>query len=457
MILRWFILFGVAFLGLESLASFTLEKHGDRYNLTARNADLRAILDAIDEREEALLQFFGEPEGIISLTVFNQGLDDLLARLGVSFTLVYEANEAGDYRLDSAMLLDSRFLGLDPQTLAELKAAVMDLYDDDIYMNAHRASWLLRGHDCEMVAGLLQPKLYADDYQARHLAASILRSTCANSTNAISQRLLEVTVELLGREGYRAGEFQSLFTPGEAYAFFLHHPEWSEQARPLLYRQFFHGDAQAKFLSAGILAVMAGSDYSRAITRTLAHHLKDNDLRGDGQVAAYGLYMMGEKARLHLMEFRNSPDQQQAELVDLIFRAWDEGTPEVHFDPVMFIGGYRDHPLLTQPWASTVTWNLDNFPNDQGEYSQLKEERMMRADYYRWDRMDGSYGEDDESEPWVATPLDSVEPFRYTVLARDDLPRIGMLFGVTVDSIMAINPGLTASSLVPGQQIFIPW
>jgi LysM repeat protein len=57
---------------------------------------------------------------------------------------------------------------------------------------------------------------------------------------------------------------------------------------------------------------------------------------------------------------------------------------------------------------------------------------------------------------FVAPPLATPTPFPYTVSQGDTLGQIALRYGLTVDEIIAANPGLNAQILSIGQQIQIP-
>lgn len=178
-------------------ADFTLEKRGELYSLRAEEAVIDDILDDIDRREVVALRFMGEYPQTYSGTLTNQTLDELLYRLGVSYLLTYEPDQAGDYHLSDAMMLgsgDGAFRSNHSDSGINFVQLIDDLRDDDIPWNGHRAYRALEKAGCEAVPWL-EPALYDSDRQARYSAAQLLRSICPEYVP--SQKVLDVTLELI--------------------------------------------------------------------------------------------------------------------------------------------------------------------------------------------------------------------------------------------------------------------
>ncbi len=360
-----------------SAGSFSLERTGDRYTLTATEAFLSDILAEIDRQEPASLRFYGDYPQSISATYRNVPLEQLLDRLGVSYVLTYEEDADGNYRLGDAMMLDSdaQAITADPGSAAAIRKLITDLQDDDIKWNAHEAYWELKKLGCAAVP-YLEEALRNPDPQSRHIAANLLREICPE--HPPSPDLITVTLELLNNhEDSYAGE---LVYPSWAY-FYLNQSNIYPYARARLIAQLNDVDPRTRLYSSLIVANQKETAFASNLVRTLLPHLSDNDLKGDAAAAAYALRQLGNAALPYLNAARiSSVDQQQKELLSLIVSRITEDT-RASFNPVMYVG-YNKKPTDDLQWVDPTRWVPDSFPDANGRYHHDGEFRPTAADYY---------------------------------------------------------------------------
>lgn len=359
-------------------AEFQLDKDGDRYTLVARDAPLPDILRRIDDLEPASLRLYGERNVPVTATYRRLTLDQLLNRLGVSYVLIYEGNDQDGYLLGDAITLDSDANPLPPDRRIEIETLVRDLRDDDIAGNALNAMWQLMNIGCD-ARPVLERALHGDDYQAIHAAASILRRFCPDDEP--SDRLLEVTLDLLSLNGYEDWDHQWLFTPGEAFEYLCEQTNAYPQIRGRLIEWLDRGNDVERMQAAVLLGIRGETAYAPRLVRILAPHLADNDLKADAAAAAHALYRLGPVVRPHLEPYRASADRQQAEMADLILTGIEQGRSDIAFDPVMYVG-YVRNPLADRPWLDVSRWNPEDLPDENGRYSDLGEYRPTTRDYY---------------------------------------------------------------------------
>jgi len=414
--------------------NFELSRNGDRYDLTARHASLSDILLKIDELEEADIRLYGQQNRTVHVVYKNQTLDQLLYRLGVSYMLVYENNKLGD-----ALLLESDAGTLDPVIRVRLQKLIKDLQSDDIVFNAHSALYELYEVGCDAVP-MLEQALYGHDYQGVQLAASALRGICPDYIP--TDKLLEVTLELLRREPYDAGQYWSLFTPSEAFWYISEQTNIYPRVRNRLFENLGSSDRQERLLSALLLAERGEYQAAAQLVRILAPHLADNDMKSDGAAAAHALYQLGPSVLAYLEPYRTSADVQQAEMAALIWRAIDEGEVP-SFNPAMYVG-YTRNPLLEKPWVNATYWYEEKFPDENGVYPSLDEHRWTAEDYY------GTGYEETNDAP-------AESPFLYVSKEGDTLSLLAQRFSVDEAAIRSVNPEVDWETLEPGTYLNIPW
>jgi hypothetical protein len=412
--------------------SFTLERRGDAYSLRAEQALLSDILAEIDRQEPASLKFYGDYARPVSATYTDISLDRLLDKLGVSYVLVYEADDDGAYRLGDAMMLDSDAPPDDPASAPAIKKLVRALRHDNIRFNAIDAYWTLYQMGCDAVP-YLEEALYDTDFQGRHSAATLLRTICPEHT--ASDRLIEVSFELLTGP---LEEGRDVIWPNTAYDF-LNASNIYPRARSRILANVQNPNRRVRLYSSMIAGNHGETGYAATLARTLVPHLADNDLRNDAAASAYALHQLGPSVLPHLRPYRNSPDPQQAELVDLIMRSLESGTTP-SFEPTMYVS-YNKTPILEPSGVNVVNWNDEDFPDERGTYPDLSQPRMTTADYY------GPY-----------TAIEEYTPFRYVVKQGDTMVTIAEQFVIPLDALIRSNPDTDFSRTPPiGSVLFIPF
>ena len=417
-------------------AQIEISKTGERYAVVVRDAPLEEVLWRINELEPVELRFLGEPEGTVNVVYRDIGLDDLLQRLGVSYMLVYERDIGGAFHLrDSLMGQGTR----SPLSGAE-RNRVLDLIRDLSGDTPHLPYWELVEMSCDILP-LLEPALHSGNYQGQHLAAHIIRRmNCPDYVP--TARLVELTLQLLGRDQYDPGKYGHLFGPSTAFEYLYAREDLHDHIRQPLINNLSRGDPQARFLSAVLLAERGETGLAGHLVRILAPHLADNDLMSDGGVSAHALYQLGPAVLPHLAPYRRSTDQQQAELAELVSQALE--TRDIpSFQPVMYAGQIRN-PLDRRPSPLATHWNLEQFPDAQGRYHGLKEKRLTADDYYRHPRY-----EVPDNEEW----------FVYVVRPGDTIRNLARDFFVPLDDLLEANPDLAVDedgTLQSGKPLLIP-
>lgn len=423
------------------------------YNLVAREVPLADILRRIEVLEGVAIREFGGDNRLVSARFNNVSLDQMLTRLGVSYALIYARDASGSFRLTDALMLEPDSMDLTPEQRAHVLRLIRDLRDDDIRGNAHRAVRELYPMVCQIIP-FLEDALYFDDYQGRQLAAQLLRSNCEEYVP--SDRMLEVTMDLLSQHEYNASEYWSLFAAGSAFSYLRARPELAPRVRYRLAQNLNSDDGQERFLSAALLAGYGESGLARDLVRLLAPHLMDNDIPTDGGVAAHSLYQLGSAILPYLAPYRHSSDIQQAELAELIYSSLVRGEVQ-DFDPAIYVNTYRENPLRDAPYFAASRSNSDQYPDKDGIYHNLSDRRLTRRQVLGVDprppRQTIKY----------YTPADwqyevENEYFRYTVRSGDTVQSIAEIFVISVDEILESNDLLedVDTLLQSGATVLIP-
>jgi hypothetical protein len=451
--IKSYVLFLLLLMACRAFADFSLQKKGERYFLQADAAIIDDILEEIDRREVVALRFLGEYPKTFSGTLTNQTLDELLYRLGVSYLLTYEPDQTGNYRLSDAMMLGSGGVSFesnygDPSV--DFIKLINDLRDDDIAWNATTAYMEIANARCEAVPWL-EPVLYDADLQARYAAAQLLRDICPEYE--ASERLLEVSMEFL-RRGYEDDPPLADFIWSWDAFRYLDQSNVYHRVRSRLLTNLQSANRRERLYSALIVAKNGEVDFAGHLVNILAPHLADNDLRRDASLATSAIFSLGKAALPHLHSYRFSPDQQQAELAELICTTLETGDIPA-FNPVMY-ASYTRMPLEEDFYAVDVAgWLYKDFPDDQGRYHNLDQPRLTVQDYYGpWEPSEFLYNPDfQESDK----PTDEM-PFPYIVKSGETLQSISIKFSVTPEDILALNPNLYPDApLTPDTKIYIPW
>ncbi len=452
--------------GSVSAQELVLEREDDRYTMRAKNVPLSSLLQRIEVMEGVAIRHFGDDDRLITASYRNVSLDQLLSRLRVSYALVYEPDDMGGYRLGDAMMLRQDQSGLSSERRAHVLKLIRDFRDDDIRGNAHRAVRELGDIVCEIVP-LLEDALFFDDYQGRQLAAQMLRRYCDDYLP--SDRMLEVTLDLLSRDEYDFAEYWSLFGPGSAFHYLCDKPELAPRIRDRLLHNLSSRDMQERFLSAALLAEYGETALAGDIVRILAPHLMDNDIRHDGGVAAHALYNLGPSVLPYLSPYRNSSDVQQAELADWICASLQSGSVR-EFEPEMYVNTVIENPLAQRPYLRTRTWRLDRFPDENGVYHNLNENRWTRGQRLRGDNLPSwremasqpsGMSADGPADPVSSASVDYADandPFPYAVRQGDTVHTIARDFAVTMKDIIRLNDAIddAETPLQPRTIVLIP-
>ncbi len=427
--------------------SFAVDRSGALYSLRAEQALLSDILAEIDRQEPASLTFYGDYARPVSATYQNISLDRLLDKLGVSYVLVYETDEEGVYQLGDAMMLDSDAPSEDPHSDAAIKKLVRALSDDDVRFNAHHAYWDLMELGCLAVPHL-EDALYDADFQGRHTAANLLRNICPE--HVASDRLIEVTLELLTGDVEQDSESFELIWPAMAYEF-LNQSNIYARARTTILANINSANRRVRLYSSMLAGNHCETAYAGTLVRTLVPHLADNDMRNDAAASAYALHQLGPVVLPSLQPYRSSDDPQQAELVDLIMTSLEQGsTPS--FEPSMYVS-YNKVPINDPNNVSVIYWRDEDFPDANGRYPNLPQPRMTTADYYgpyTYEEPDVNVEHESEHGP------DS--PFSYVVKGWETVDDIAVKFGVLRETIIDLNPKVNFNRPQnAGVVIQIPW
>jgi len=427
--------------------SFTVDRNGALYSLRAEQASLSDILSEIDRQEPASLKFYGDYARPVSAAYHDISLDRLLDKLGVSYVLVYETDDEGVYQLGDAMMLDSDNPPEDPHSVGAIKKLVRDLRDDDIRFNAQHAYWDLMELGCLAVPHL-EDALYDEDFQGRHTAANLLRNLCPE--HSASDRLIEVTLELLAGDFEQEPEQFDLIWPAMAYEF-LNQSNIYTRARSRILANVNSANRRVRLYSSMLAGNHRETAYVGTLVRTLVPHLADNDMRNDAAASAYALHQLGPAALAHLQPYRFSADRQQAELVNLIMTSLERGSVS-SFEPTMYVS-YNKVPIYHPNNVSVIYWRDEDFPDASGRYPDLPQPRMTTADYY------GPYIYE---EPVVNVEHEADHgpdpPFTYVIKAGETVDEIAVKFGISPESIVELNPGVDFyRPSNTGTKIQVPW
>jgi len=416
--------------GLLEAGSLQLLRDRDTYTLNANQVLLSDILEEVDRQETASLQFFGDHTQLISATYHSVTLDELLYKLGVSYVLVYEADENGEYRLGDAVMLDSNAMGIDQATAIKIRKLVRDLENDDIPHNALAARHELSELGCAAVP-FLEEALSHQDFQARQTAADLLRHSCPEYKP--SDKLIEVTFELLNADDL---DYNHTYLMSSGGAFnYLNETSVYPRVRNRLLNNLQSRNPRERLYSALLAAEHGETSYANTLARIMIPHLADNDLSNDAAASAFALYQLGPSVLPHLQPYRNSTDPQQAELVELICSAL-EGEDVSAFNPVMY-ASYSKLPIQDQSWINVLRWDNENFPDETGKYPHLEQPRMTAADCYGTN--------------------DGAAPFHYTTQSGDTLTTIAEKFMVPASALMELNPDLKNGEIIQLETLlFIP-
>ena len=211
---------------------------------------------------------------------------------------------------------NGKISGRDAAWLARKLTA--DLRDDDRRFNAYWAMRLLPYLGLDAVTAL-ERALSSDDYQQRQMAASVLRGVAGHNP---TDQLLRVTVEGLRDDQLpfdpRANgdtRFNYVFNASEGTRYLA---ATGHIAAPFLVEGLTSQDAQQRFLCALASGFGKCDELLPMAAPILIEHLADNRFIGDATWAAPALFHFGPAVIPYLERFRDSRDEQQRDLVQLI-------------------------------------------------------------------------------------------------------------------------------------------
>ncbi|MBX3464163.1 MAG: hypothetical protein KF830_13395 [Planctomycetes bacterium] len=196
-----------------------------------------------------------------------------------------------------------------------IDALVLDLRDDNVPWNAHRAMGALLDLPPGRIPAL-EDSLRSHDLQQRIYAGMVLRARCDLERALPSQALFEVSTESL-RSDVQVDDIGTFAQPLRATSlqFLLPH---AAAASPALRAALRSDDRQQRVYAAFALAPAAARDDVPSIVAQLVGHLESNRIVGDAMLAAHGLYRLGEPALPALRMWRRHLDEQARSLIDLI-------------------------------------------------------------------------------------------------------------------------------------------
>jgi HEAT repeat protein len=339
-----------------------LNVRDDRISLWADQVPLAALLAALDEATPGELVIHSVPDRRVSLRGWDLSLDEILNRLDVNYVLTFHrAERDGSLRLDRALVNGERADPAAARVADRLRRLVGHLASDDVGWNAHDSRDQLREMG-EAAIPELERGLREGDYQVRQFAADVLAGL--GPDYAPSHRFLEALVEGLADDEFPAGTntYNYLFNARRGLDYFCAFPEQIDRARPLMERALYAADPQQRFLCAFLLAGRGDTRHLPRLAKILIPHLRDNDMGGDGGMAAYALYRLGPGIRPQLAPLTRSDDAQQAELAALILYHLDHpAAPSAPIKMNHYHGATRNpvmHLLEFVFWG----WTPENFP-----------------------------------------------------------------------------------------------
>lgn len=410
---------------------FHLSRDRDLFTLVASNAPLADVLREMEAALPSAIRFYGEPTQRVTGAYRAIPLETLLDRLGVTYALTYAPDEGGTYRLEQAGVMQQADPLVPPLPLltraqSELaRRAVADLRSDDIPGNASRAVGELFDLGCG-AAPYLEEALASDDLQQRQVAGQILRSMC--SIDEPSDRQLMVTLEVLRGATYNY-DLSFLTGPSSGFDLLRGNSNAVKRVEKDLLANLDGEDRQARVLSALLLAEHHYRDLTPVLAPILVPHLADNRIPSDGGLAAHALYQMGPAVRPYLEPLLESDDEQQRDLVRLILHQLDhpDDTHAALANPM--INSTVRNPVLSE--TEMIGWWSDEgrFPDEQGNYRE--------------------HDEQDEGDGCEVK-------FTYTPRRGESLKDVAWAFGVSLESLAALN-GLPASpGLITTNTLSIP-
>ncbi|XVJ60547.1 MAG: hypothetical protein HEQ23_14580 [Tepidisphaera sp.] len=274
--------------------------------------------------------------------------------------------------LVSSMVLLDTPAAPDPEQRA---AAIEDLGSSDKSRVTKALFYSLDASDPDDRKALEQA-LDSPSYQRRQLAMTML----CHDEKKPGKRLIEVCFEGLSDDAIPIDTLRPMnerfIAPvgnaNEAARFLIEH---AQEVRPQLEKGLKDGDWQKKLLCAYIAGRAKISALLPAAAPVLINHLKDNDIRGDGQTAIGGLAGFGTDVLPYLERIQN-PDSQQQIAVRLIGWHLDEHK-RLHAEVAKLPKHERDladqlSSGLYNDWPK-LKWKLKDFDETKHVYSRPTE------------------------------------------------------------------------------------
>lgn len=222
---------------------------------------------------------------------------------------------------------------------------IAELADDGRSMNATYARQRLRDL-WPASRPALEVALTSSDRQTRFLAGELLRERLASDP---PDALLDVCIENLADE--RSGSLAYYLSWGKVTTsvhFLIMH---IDRAEPLLGRAMLDGDYQQRLIAAAIIAECRRERLIHRAAPILVHHLGDNDVEGDAQIATAALLACGDAIIPYLEPHRHDPDAQRRQLSRAILAhlgcPTDNANPTLDTPPRITSG--VDDPLTLLP------------------------------------------------------------------------------------------------------------
>ncbi|MCP5487985.1 MAG: hypothetical protein H7A43_04995 [Verrucomicrobia bacterium] len=350
MMLSWLAATALAVLAQPEEGGFSLEQTGDAVALDARGAPLFEILDGLEHLYDFRLNRGTLSNRMIRATFRPLPVDELLARLEISYVLYFSTAET-PVPEDGYLFTSDLARAIFEQFPESVRTLIRNLYDDDISLNASRSLWALEGQVAEVLP-LLEQTLQANDYQARQLALFLMQSGTTNSFT--SPRFLDVAIEALADDAFvmlpSDNQVRHVFVRNAqaSYHYLVKHPEVLNAAESRLVQGMYSADGQLRLLSAALLGGAQKTAHLPRIIQVMKPHLADNQLDCDARLVRNVLEVIGEPSIPYLEAIRKNPvDNQQAEQAGLIL------------ERIRTAGDYRE---THNPYPMMNGWYPESFP-----------------------------------------------------------------------------------------------
>ncbi len=195
---------------------------------------------------------------------------------------------------------------------------VKDLHSDKVRYNAESALYFLRLLGASGIPAL-EESLHSTNVQQRQMAASVLRRIGGYQP---TDRMLWVTVEGLreddlpwGPDGNGGWAYNIVFNARDGTPYIAAH---AEVAEAYLTQGLLSDDPQQRYLCAVAAGFGERSTLTSLAAPILIEHLADNSFSEDAKWATPALFHLGPSVRVYLEPLRDSPDEQQRSLAELI-------------------------------------------------------------------------------------------------------------------------------------------